>query len=423
MTTNKTFSFALLAIAFVLNTKTNSYALANSYASAKNNTDASFVSLISDALSAKTNERCYRSEWDALLEQNFERNNKPLPFSEALLGNGILCKDASDIRQFLSLLGRHDFPSALAKTMTVPRAQLLAKEARVLQETRSGVRIIVPENPQNCLFEIEGTTRLPEEEIRSLPGRLLHVRYLCGDSIFKIRSQVPVGAESFFLPPIPPMTQITPTPPVSPVPPVPSIPAIAPAITKSELSTASTVQKTEKNTKCEAGLSVYLNPETMHWQGINNTYFPILAEASCIKNLWKLEIQAGLLETETPQTSNLSQIVPNNSDNSNVSDNSEKSGMATSQTAPFLFTQGSFQRVVFQFFHQAQDSQNRLHHQLGIGLGLLAATHILTPLQATWGTTWATPNWSVSAQLKIELPLQSPIHNMIFFSLLLGGEP
>ncbi len=282
-------------------------------------------------------EHCLRHEWLDSLEKQFGSSGGATPFWAAHLANGFLCRNESDLRQFLLLFGKRDFPTTFAQVMTVARAKQLAQEERALREALSGVRIVAPHNPRSCEIDVEGLEIDPAFEMRSLSGRYLHVRYRCKTEVERHTVFVPPGSAAFFLPPLPHAQ-------------------LQPPAEKSFSETAFTRGAWRGNIPCVAGAALVFGGRRLGFTGVNNTEIPVFAKGSCSLEGWQIAAVLGAVESVF-QTRN--RMLARNS----------------------VFVGGSLERKLLawgpEFFRQ----------EFGVGGGVWAASTLLNPVHARWGAS------------------------------------
>jgi hypothetical protein len=315
-------------------------------------------------------ERCFRSEWVVSLERQFEQENREVPFWAAHLANGFLCQSGADLRQFLLLSGGREFPKIFSQVMTVVRAKLLAQEDRALREAQSGVRILIPQNPQACGIDVEGLEYGSSFEMRSLPGRYLHVRYRCGEVVERHVIFVHPGAVSVSLPPAP---------------------ALQPKVVfeKSDEKESIAHDFRWQKTSCAIGAALVFGGRSLGFAGVNDTEIPILAHGACALGGWRLSALLGEVE-------------------------------ALSRVGNLLFAEkvlffgGSFDRELMRWAHGS------FQYDVGVGTGFWAAAEVVNPVHVRGSASVLMAGLRVVVETGVAISVQNPSQGLFWLGLRTG---
>jgi hypothetical protein len=326
---------------------------------------------------SRPREVCQKNEWGGALERAFEEEKAPQPFLEFHLANGFLCESPEDLRQFLLLLGEREFPARIAKRMSIERARVLAREERALRQSSFGVRIFLPQNLGECDIEVEGL-QVRESEIRSLPARSLHVRYLCGNKITTHHVFISPAAVEYYLPKI-----------------ESSLEEAGDKAKVAEVAAGAAIEHkglSERAQSCRTGIALLMGDEEFGMRGVNNTRYPVVVAARCETARWKVSALFGEVEFSNLVGSRVNR-------------------------EPRVFVAGNVMRRL----GGVKISSVRL--EAAAGAGFWAGAKLDAPLEVHLEAQKKWRSWLFSASVGVGAPVHNPSHKMWVWGIGAGYAP
>lgn len=321
------------------------------------------------ALLKNAPELCEREQMEKTLNNHFAQNQAPTPFLESHIVNGFRCHNRDDIRQFLLLLGSHDFPTHIARYMSVAKAKVMVSEQRILRASKAGVPIVPPKLPNGCTLEIEGFKTSPSQPIRSLEGRTLHIRYLCAGGNMSHTIEITPGAAEVRLPAVDPELN---------------------GIFDIEIKRKKEKSEKEYNnaSRCETGIAMAFPSKPIKISGPDNTKYPLFSRTACENELWRVHTTVGRIEGASLSKPNKNQ--------------------------PALFVSGgaNFQALRFPLGISKQS--------FAVGWGFWSAHELRAPLFVEWNVALPVNTWNIGLNTQLGITPQIPTQRIWTFAISLG---